>query len=349
MTLREQLLQASKLVKKDCADFKISVVMPVLNEVDADNTKASFLEAGADEVLQIEGSIGTAAARNQGANQAIGDVVVFTDAHVRWEKGSLARFANLAYNNLAMVVAPCSSIDNPSHFTAYGGELIPHKRYPGYNIRTPCLRVTEADALWGSVYAVSKSTWRYLGGWPPTIGWGYNEQALTLLCKVRDVKILVDSECRILHKFRTKEEQPYIVDQDQKLANHVRVHYALSTEEEWNTTWYPAFKKHPLTRFDLVDFNKPIGWLRETMRCIIKQDGSLHFPQGSNTTPKYFKRKDRYTFEPIEIDCQNRYKETIKLCCGKTRTRTMCKKLCTTITKGNCLKCRYPEAYKELS
>lgn len=354
MSLRDKLIQASKLIKYEKADFNISVVSPTRNEERyyVNMTKESFLEAGASEFIEVEDKTGKGSswARNNGAKQVKEGVIIFTDAHCKWERGSIVRFARMALENTAIIVAPCASLESPT-WTAYGGEFQDHKRFPGYNLRTPLRPVSECKALYGSVYAVSVDTWKWLGGWPPTIGWGYNEQALSLLAYSCGVKLLVYKEGRILHLFR--KSSPYSSDTRQIFANHIIVHHALSTRDEWENIWYPRFNEHPFTKQhpDIWSFaptlDKEPGWLLNNVnRYIINSDGTIRV-NGDFPQVEHFSRQGNLLI-PLSIDCEDKELKYFGTCCGgKKRYKDYCKKKQIYVNGGICLKCRFPDVYKE--
>lgn len=251
--------------------MKISIAMPIRGEKpeEVQRTEDSFREAGADEVVRVDdpSGFGPAWARNTAAQQSKGDVIIFTDCHCRWIEGSLIDFAEQALAKRQIMCAPTSSMENPEDFTAYGADLKEDPKFPGFNLKIHKSPQEKVEALYGSVYAMSRDTYNYLRGWVPTIGWGYNEQALSLLCKARSVDINVPTDCRILHLFR--KAFPYHVNYNQPRVNRIIVHFALSEQEEWTNIWLPKFKKERAAWKSAAKHlnGKTPGWLRKPTRC----------------------------------------------------------------------------------
>lgn len=199
----------------------LTVTVPARNEEPEEvaATVQSWLAAGARAVIVIDdgsdvplpelpGTVhvrhdtprGPAYCRNLGASMAKTPVVAWSDAHVRVVSTGLDNWTFLASVSDDMLCACCESRDSGRRF--YGAALVwqaEEGRFKAPAHATPCKTVA---ALYGSVYACRKSTWERLGGWPPTTGWGYNEQALSLACHALGVRIVCTPDFVCSHLFR---------------------------------------------------------------------------------------------------------------------------------------------------
>jgi len=226
--------------------LKVSVVIPNRREQLAmlNQTVQSFRAAGADETIAVSDprGKGPAWARNAGADLSTGDVIVWSDSHCTWEEGDFRAFCKRALDEDAILCAPTASMDHPKKFVAYGAKWGRHPEWPGYEIIMHGRERETAEVLYGSVYAVSRDTYKKLGGWPKTISWGYNEEAMSLAAKHHGVEIRMGIGCLILHKF--KEKLPYAVRGLDPLVNRMIVHKQFSTDDEWSEHWAPLFMEH---------------------------------------------------------------------------------------------------------
>ena len=224
-------------------DRTVSVVIPHRNEeaAEVDATAQSFIDAGADEVILIHDGDGNGPAwgRNQGAERSTGDVVCFSDAHVRWMEGDFKHFCLLSMR--AVMVAPCADMDDPER-AAYGADMVEDTEKPGYKLIPVYKPRTRTEALYGSVYAIGKDILKRVGGWPRTRSWGYNEQAMTMAIHAAGVPIYVDASCKILHRFR--ERFPYSIESPMPMVNRMIAHRMFSDPKEWRERWEPIFRQH---------------------------------------------------------------------------------------------------------
>jgi len=240
----------------------ISVVIPIRGEdpEEVHETKISFMKAGVNEIVTVqdpEGN-GPAWARNLGYRESRGDIILFSDAHVRWDYGSLIEFAGHAFDR-RIVCAPVMSLET-KRCTYYGADFGEDPEYPGYKLIPSRKERTSCTCLYGSVYAISRKTLDYIGGWPPTIGWGYNEQSLSLLCQAKNVPIYIDTSCRVLHRFRSKF--PYKARESYSKINRIIAHHGLSTHSEWVSKWLPSFSKTQYWKSSLkYTESHDVGWL----------------------------------------------------------------------------------------
>ena len=247
--------------------MKLSVIMPARNEGDeVYKTCASVKAAGADEVIVVDdGSTDgccatlpdcvttfiynpqaktTSWCRNLGMWAANGDVIIWCDAHIR-AVTSLRPMAELALSAGAVVCAsvqPLTSED--AAWTYYGGDLLAMPNHVGYDCRyrqeRPATRGEPITAVIGACYAIPAEIAREtLRGWPRTLSYGYNEQALSLASHILGVPMINDRDTVIRHKFKKRFNYP--IRQSTTRVNRYLVHRMLFEPKTWETIWQPAF------------------------------------------------------------------------------------------------------------
>ena len=198
-------------------------------------------DCGADLILRHDTAHGVSASRNEGLARAAGNVIAFSDSHCRIaENCDLLAWAFDAYNSPDLLCAVCGSYENLDTWY-WGCELL--WRDWRNDISANRVETHQPQGLFGSVYSAARWTWERLGGWVPTRGWGYNEQALSLACKNASVPIRVDPAFRIRHKFRNNKRFPYPVSGRDTNANAPWTHWLLSTDAEW-AALRPTIQQH---------------------------------------------------------------------------------------------------------
>jgi len=134
-----------------------------------------------------------------GAEKARGGVLIYSDPHCDYPVGSLAHLAQRAEDTGA-IVQPCNVSDlHGKSRTRYGGELYTCNR--GLRVKRTYGEPHQWPALMGTIYAMQRDVYDYLGGWPPLPGcWGYGEQTMTLTAWNAGVPIIVDDKFSCVHQ-----------------------------------------------------------------------------------------------------------------------------------------------------
>lgn len=257
------------------ATMRVSVVIPTREEDPAElaGTIATFRDGGAHEIIVVDDGTtepvpdncgagliirhdtaqGVAASRNEGLARATGNVIGFSDSHCRIVPGNdFLAWCFAAYCSSDFLSAACAGYGTPERF-AYGCDLPWQGWYFGVSPNTT--RRETAPAPYGSVYCAARWTWERIGGWVPTCGWGYNEQAMGLACAHAGVRVRVNPEFRVLHKYRERRAHapgafPYPTNHHNLYANAVMVHWLL-LPDIWHLAMLPAVQKY---RPDALDW-----------------------------------------------------------------------------------------------
>jgi len=172
------------------------------------------------------------------------DCYIFSDAHVRVDEGSLRDFCALAIEKNAILNAAIRPLGGQRSWTGYGGCMVDNGDCIKltYNMiqQEDCKRIT---GLIGAFYAIPRNIYRVMCGWPKTISWGYNEQALSMTAAFLGIPIYCDKTTVIRHKFKKRFNYPCHMSDTH--VNRWIVHYLLFSEPTWRGYWQPIFaKKH---------------------------------------------------------------------------------------------------------
>ncbi len=244
----------------------ISVVLPSRNEPMVYDTARWMLEAGADEIVvvddysnpavvipdDLQGKValitnrqpmGPAYCRNTGGKAAKGDkgdVIVYSDAHVKPSPGGITRLAELARELNTVVGAGCKPMEPTREWTGYGGVIV-EMGDGGIDVKynREIARHDKVTGYIGSVYAATRACWEEIGWWPWTLSWGYNEQALSLAVLYAGKQPYCATDVVCLHQFKKKFNYP--MAQDVSRVNRFAVHYQVGAQPE---RWLLRLRRH---------------------------------------------------------------------------------------------------------
>lgn len=165
------------------------------------------------KLISTEG-IGAAPARNLGAEHALGDYLIFCDAHLTFEPYWIDRLIELIDTGVADAVAPgIGSIQEPNK-VGYGQTLNqslsidwnPHPQHP-----------TSVAILPGGCFVIPRSIFQDIGGFDRGFRvWGYEDIEISIKLWLFGYRCFVHPYVKILHLFRMTH--PYTV-------THVHVYY----------------------------------------------------------------------------------------------------------------------------
>ena len=244
------------LVTQWQAVHRLTVIIPARNEdqAEVDATVASWLAAGAAAIIVIDDgsdiplapidgarlirhtqALGPAHCRNLGADLAETPVIAWSDAHVRVRSSGLPNWIFQASTCDDILCACCESRDSLRRF--YGASLAWDPARRRYKAAAHASKHKTVDALYGSVYACRQTTWERFCGWPPTVGWGYNEQALSLACQATGVQMICTPRFVCSHLFRRRF--PYTGTSSSSHANREIIHSLFFHDTAPGPEWAP--------------------------------------------------------------------------------------------------------------
>lgn len=185
---------------------------------------------------------GCSAAKCAGADGATGNVLIFSDAHCRYPDKALAYIAKKA-TKMGGVVAPKVRI-LPKNSIYYGAYF--RSRQVGVRSeKTQSFRLyrNNEPSLYGSIYAIPRLTYDFIGGWPKLPGrWGQAETSLGLLCWFSEVPItVVETVCDHIDR-PDGLRWPYKLTRKDRASNAHFVHAAF-LPNTYPTVWRPRIDK----------------------------------------------------------------------------------------------------------
>ena len=194
----------------------------VVDDASADGS-ADFLtgERRGVRLLRTERPLGVAGARNAGAALARGDVLVFSDAHVRPPDGWAAPLMRELTSPQVGAAGPAlTTLGDPSAcgvgFTWAGPDLV--MRW----LRGPARLPHAVPFLGGAFVALRRTTFRRTGGFDGgCVGWGLEDAELSLRLWRLGYEVRAVPEVAVGHLFRGRF--PYAVDWRRILHNVLRV------------------------------------------------------------------------------------------------------------------------------
>lgn len=201
--------------------------------IDDGSTVPVSASCGADRIIRHDVAQGVSACRNEGLRLAAGNVIVYSDSHCHIADGcSITDWAYEAYCSEVLLCSVCGSYEDPEKW--FWGCSLTWRDWR-FDVAANRHETVHPAGVFGSVYAAARWTWDRIGQWPPTRGWGYNEQALSLACHRAGVPIRIDEWFRTRHKFRTGVDKkfPYPVSGRDFAANAPWVHWLLFDDPAW--------------------------------------------------------------------------------------------------------------------
>jgi GT2 family glycosyltransferase len=197
-------------------------------------------------VVRHEARLGTSPAKDAGARQARGEVLVFLDGHTRPEDGAVARLVeDVEHLRGEAIVTPAVAALDVDRWRNTG--QIGH----GYRLELETLDCGwlplgrmrqvrergrpfyESPALIGCALAIGRELYDALGGFDAHMRyWGVEDLDLGLRCWLLGHRILHDPQAAIGHRFRQRFDN-YAVPPESFLANQLRMARKCFTETVW--------------------------------------------------------------------------------------------------------------------
>jgi glycosyltransferase involved in cell wall biosynthesis len=201
-------------------------------------------------LIRHESPKGPSVCRNLGAQRAMGDVLVFADAHTRTP--DLREIAALALAQPVIVIPAMESLYPESLPAARGygrnyilkGEGMELIGFDRSNA-APASRYVRAGGNWGGFFVMSRQTFERIGGWVDHAFWGYNDPSLILKAWLCGVDTICDTQALYQHKHKSKAKGGfgYPVKAVEPLLNVLHT-YATVFETETLDGFLALFDEH---------------------------------------------------------------------------------------------------------
>lgn len=182
---------------------------------------------------------GVSSARRHGFSHSCGDVLIWSDPHCFFPPGSLRHLVKAALSQEA-IVQP-KTVSRRRARERWGGQLVVSER--GLRVARAYKEAVRFPALLGTIYAMKRSVYEKLGGWPQLPGiWGYSEQALTLRSWFLGIPIVVDPAFTCVHlDYQPNRRFPFSVSRSDWARNAHYVH-ALFFPLTYQSYWRPMLE-----------------------------------------------------------------------------------------------------------
>jgi glycosyltransferase involved in cell wall biosynthesis len=196
----------------------------VVNDRSADGCcdfLSSYDKKGNIKLFHTDG-IGAANARNLGAENASGDILIFCDAHLEFEDWWIDHLVEpLISGKTDAVCAAIAAKDNPAAI-GYGQTLKSNLRTqwnPKQN------NLFETAILPGGCFAISKAAFEDVGGFETGFKtWGHEDVELSIKLWLFGYRCHVQPKVKVIHVFR--RFHPYKVSLDDVDYNFLRMAYS---------------------------------------------------------------------------------------------------------------------------
>jgi len=170
--------------------------------------------------------VGAANARNAGAQIAIGDFLVFCDAHLLFEDLWLDRLLEPLLERKTDAITPAIGAIGNHNFTGYGQTLASNLRFSKLRTHwnTKQEHLFETAILPGGCFAIKKTVFEDIEGFEegfPT--WGHEDVELSIKLWLFGYSCHVQPSSKVLHLFRIN--QPYQISFDEYYYNLLRLAY----------------------------------------------------------------------------------------------------------------------------
>ncbi|HJV46070.1 MAG TPA: glycosyltransferase [Bacillota bacterium] len=178
-------------------------------------------------VIKANG-IGSASARNLGAQKARGQYLIFCDAHVTFEDLWIEYLLEPIIGGLADITTPGIASMHKPNVTGYGQTL-----KKDFTVHWNTEKKSDPFAtpiVCSCCIAMKKDTFQDLGGYDQGFKvWGYNDIEISLKAWLFGYKLFVQPKSKILHLFR--KSHPYSVTYSDLYFNMLRTAYSHLNED----------------------------------------------------------------------------------------------------------------------
>ena len=213
---------------------EVPVEIVVVDDGSTDGCCDRFRIAPDTRVRLVEtGGLGVAGARNAGAEEASGEMLVFLDAHCTVEPGWIDQLARAMRRPDVALVSPTFTQLGAEHSLrgagmGWAGTMLESFWYEPVESAD---RAYEVPLTCGACQAFPTATFHALGRFDDgCTRWGFEDHEIALRAWLLGYRVVVHPEVTVAHLFRT-ERSNYEVDDTQVLFNFLRMtHLHLSDE-----------------------------------------------------------------------------------------------------------------------
>lgn len=166
--------------------------------------------------------IGAANARNVGAENALGQYLIFCDAHLQFENWWIDHLIEPLLSGKTDAVTPGIEAIGNSQFVGYGQSLTPTLEIK-WNSKQASL--FETAVIPGGCFAISRAVFEDVGGFEKGFKtWGHEDVEISIKLWLFGYRCHVQPDVKVLHLFRVAH--PYQVRYDEVYYNLLRMAYS---------------------------------------------------------------------------------------------------------------------------
>jgi len=254
--------------------MKVSVIIPGRNEnEEITETYNSFVDNKCDEIIIFDDgsdvplpelslatnirhpvSLGPSVCRNLGGRLATGDVLIFSDAHVRVE--NIRELCQFVLDENIVGIPRMQSLYGSGTIFGYCRDFIlkgKSNELFGFNTnnRKPITdRYAYCYGNWGGMFVMSKNVFQLIGGWVNHKYWGYNDPSLIAKCFFCNIDTVLDMDLVYKHKGKVKTGFGYPVSGKQPILNLFQTYYVIFEQSTFENYWLPLLKKEHRGSYD---------------------------------------------------------------------------------------------------
>lgn len=253
--------------------MNISVVIPARNEnEEIEQTYKSFMKENIHEIfiyddgsekplpifndaINIRHDIpkGPSVCRNLGGLSSTGDVIVFSDAHVRIE--NLHEICRFAIDNNVVAIPQMKSLYGSATLIGYSRNFIlkgNSNELIGFDMNNmkPKTPISYCYGNWGGFFVMPKIIFDKIGGWVNHKYWGYNDPSLILKCFFCDINSVLNQKVTYFHKNKSQIGFGYPVNAVEPLLNIFHSYFVIFDNDTFHYHWLPLLKKEHSWMYD---------------------------------------------------------------------------------------------------
>ncbi len=221
----------------------LSIIIPSLNEgknveatinnirdtVELDNYEIIVADCGGTdlslvknikEVSIYKSKLGAPQARNFGAEHAIGDILLFADGHVEFQKGWGQKILN-SFKNISGIVAPCLTVMGNENARGCGFEWIDQQMEVNW-LPDLKLEIHEIPFAGAGCLAIQKKLFFDIGEFDSGLRlFGSEDSELSMRTWLLGYQVVCNPSIRVGHLFR--DTRPYHTSSFNELYNMIRL------------------------------------------------------------------------------------------------------------------------------
>jgi GT2 family glycosyltransferase len=257
---------------------KLEVI--VVDDGSKDGSCDFLRSPGHDERVRVVvgGGLGVAGARNRGADEATGDIVLFMDAHVIPEANWLDEIVTLLGDpTVGLAGLGVRDFENPAS-VGYRLIFVNENLAEGWATR-PSEAHAETPLIGGACVAARRDVFEEMGRFDPgLVRWGIDDVELSLRAWFLGYRVMVSTRSHIAHYFKHNKPRNFAVVWDDFDVNLLRCVHTYFDGCRLDTVVSAISRRENFERSWAKVRDDPSFWARrESLRARFKRDERWYF------------------------------------------------------------------------